>query len=290
MDEQKPHQPTVADYLVAAYSALGIGLMVGMLLGMAVSPTVAAFIGPLGAILAALLGLNDSHFNLTKGIRIGTFGLATILGVAIGVSIRTHDLFSPSLEALKQEYQEIGFSDEEVLEILKQRRFGMFSDIEVIDKNPNTPAGQILASNGYGASVLFSKEISLTGCDEVTTAFDQDLPVDNLLENFRLAGGSWEDLAEASMELNDGEDRKSVLLVTRNALCESPRLALSSQECSDIRIAIGGDSDNLLGKWGHGPLENLEARIVESVSEKARKQAYKVALGHVASFCLAPDE
>ncbi|MEO0368655.1 MAG: CHAT domain-containing protein, partial [Pseudomonadota bacterium] len=92
------------EIFASIFGALGIGIMVGLLMGLAApanadtKSVVSIFIGAVGVGLAALLGLNDRHFSVAKGLRIGTFGLSVAISALTGLYVRDHGLLSPSLE------------------------------------------------------------------------------------------------------------------------------------------------------------------------------------------------
>ena len=127
---QQPGTPLAA----SVFAGIGIGLMVGLLLGLANpplgegKPIVAIFIGAVGAVLAALLGLNDRHFSTAKALRIGAFGIAVVVAAPTGIFVRDHQLLapnlpsspsSPSLAERKQEYMSLGYKEEVALEMLR---------------------------------------------------------------------------------------------------------------------------------------------------------------------------
>jgi hypothetical protein len=116
----------------AFYGGGGIGLLFGVIMGTSITPTVATVLGALVAILSAVLGLNDSQFTHAKAVRIGSFGLACVLGAYIGLYVRSHNLLSPSLASLKAQYLEIGSSEKQALQFITYKEFGFFDGPPVI--------------------------------------------------------------------------------------------------------------------------------------------------------------
>jgi hypothetical protein len=108
------------------FSGAGIGLLLGFLLGLSSSPVVGVVVGALAALVASLAALVASLAALVAslvGVRIpgkgdasapdhavsaaqrklaavrgGTFGFTCLLGVIVGLYIRTHDSLSPTLQ------------------------------------------------------------------------------------------------------------------------------------------------------------------------------------------------
>lgn len=111
----------------SVFSGFGIGLMVGLVLSLVAPQSevsnliVAIFIGGAGVGLTALIGLNDRHFSLAKGMRIGSFGLAVALSSTLGIYVRDNHLISPSIveraAELKEEFKDI--TDQQLIELLR---------------------------------------------------------------------------------------------------------------------------------------------------------------------------
>lgn len=114
--------------LVALFSGAGIGLAIGVMMGLAVSPTVGVIIGTLASLLAVLLGLNDKHFTRAKGLRIGAFGFATVLGALFGIYIRAHNILSPGIEEQKAQYIRMGYTQKQALDFIAYKNFGILNE------------------------------------------------------------------------------------------------------------------------------------------------------------------
>ena len=111
---------------LSLYGGAGIGLLFGVIMGTSITPTVATMFGTLTTLLAAILGLNDAYFSNAKAVRVGSFGFACVIGAYMGLFVRTHNLLSPSLITLKDNYIAAGFSEEQALNFIAQKEFGMF--------------------------------------------------------------------------------------------------------------------------------------------------------------------
>jgi hypothetical protein len=114
------------------YSSLGIGLLVGLLLGLSSAPVVGLVVGSVTALLAGLLGVAVPSRDAQQapvpreqqqaliGLRAGTFGLACIVGMFAGITMRTYNVLSPPEPGLREHYEElmaIGFSAERAREL-----------------------------------------------------------------------------------------------------------------------------------------------------------------------------
>ena len=116
--------------LVSIFSGIGIGIMVGLVMSI-VAPQnewskliVAIFIGVAGVGLALLIGLNDRHFSLGKGLRIGSFGLAVAVSVMFGVYVRDNHIISPSIAERAVELQKVikDITNKQLIELLQDTK------------------------------------------------------------------------------------------------------------------------------------------------------------------------
>jgi len=167
--ERTPSEGPRASYLADAFPSVGIGLLVGVLVGLSVSPVVAGLLTTLGGLLATLLGLQqdstgDSGTALSRlrvnGVRIGAFGFASVLGVAGGLYVRNHNVFTPPVKEQIAAWQEAGYSRDEAKQFVALQRFGL------------TPEGrQIVQSDVQKtqASALFGALSDVNLCDKLST-------------------------------------------------------------------------------------------------------------------------
>ena len=232
---------------IAIYSGSGIGLLIGVLMGLAVSPTVGVIIGALASILAVLLGLNDTQFSNAKAVRIGSFGFACVLGAFLGIFVRTHNLLSPSPQALLQTYTKLGFSEPEVRDFIAYKEFGILdekwkmADTQIVtttgadgDKKSSgeTKITGSLARSSH-ASVLFSADVNLSSCHSLEDM--ETLPPTEIVSNFKMEEGAWSmmaSLAEADLK---AEDAKLFLVAMRNGLCGQSDGKIDDSSCDALR-------------------------------------------------------
>ncbi len=217
---------------LSVYGGAGIGLLFGVIMGTSVTPTVSIMFGTLTTLLAAILGLDDKYFSNTKAVRIGSFGFACVFGAYLGLFVRSHDLLSPSLMSLKEEYLALGFSEEQALNFISQKAFGLLIQTKTTNEpsasedpsQANSPVTtQLVMANTpvsqQHSSVLFSAPIELSGCDELEYT-DNSLPLDEVLNNFELTDGVWEELASAVTTEIAPYKQKAILLTVKEAVCK----------------------------------------------------------------------
>ncbi|SFC88368.1 hypothetical protein [Pseudoalteromonas denitrificans] len=239
------------------YAGSGIGLLLGIIMGTSMTPVVATMFASLTTLLAAILGLNDTNFTNAKAVRIGSFGFTCVIGTILGLIVRSHNVFSPSLTSLQEKYMAVGFSEKQVLDFIAQKEFGISiqansvvaaqGEIALKNKlhsNPSlnfnsnsklreTKIKPLVMANSQvikqHSSVLFSAPVELSGCDEVEST-DASLPLEEVLNNFELTGGVWEELA-AVVSTEVAQDKQKLLMLTiKDAVCMIDQVKMESCE------------------------------------------------------------
>ncbi|MBQ4812911.1 hypothetical protein J8M20_16240 [Pseudoalteromonas luteoviolacea] len=225
---------TAVNLKIALFGGAGIGLLFGVVMGTSVTPTVTMLLGALTTILAAILGLNDRHFNDAKAVRIGAFGIACVLGAYLGIYVRSHNLLAPSLKDLKGQYMAVGYTEQQALQLLTLKEFGLSlsqvsprshsqqpdSDSLQDSEIPLVHDVRVTRMTNQHSSLLFSAAVEVSGCDELLYT-DETLALDEVLNNFELTGGMWAKVAENVSAAHTTNEQKHVLLATRDALCIS---------------------------------------------------------------------
>jgi hypothetical protein len=190
---KKPASKTTPlELVVALTNGLGVGLLLGVLLGLAVSPVVSGMIGTLSSLLVVLLGLNDKYLTVVKSLRIGSFGIFAVAGILLGMHIRTHDALSPSATDLMREYTDAGFDSSEAkyyvaLKVFEYVPVGWFGTnvADTIALSQTTKSHK---------SVLFSSEVNVAQCNFLTSA-QRNWKKSKVMKSFKMAGGTWAELA-----------------------------------------------------------------------------------------------
>ncbi|AFU70577.1 hypothetical protein P700755_004021 [Psychroflexus torquis ATCC 700755] len=159
------------------YSGIGIGLLLGFIMGNSVSGTVQTVIVVITGMLGALLGLenkigkteiNESN-NTAVNIKLGSFGFGVVLGILFGITVRTHNLFAPTITERMKNWTEAGFDS------ISARKYVLYEKFQI---NPKT--GDItLESDQHqkgNSSILFKAEdLSNIGTELDTTYFEGEI-------------------------------------------------------------------------------------------------------------------
>ncbi len=205
---------------LAWFSGSGIGLLVGVLLGTTVEPVVSVIIGALASGLAVLLGLNDEHFGNAKAIRIGSFGIACIVGAYAGIYVRAHELLSPvqpTMAEQKADYIKLGFSEREALDFIAFERLGIKNPAWEVSEAAEAAAEQRRKGK---TSQLFGAKVNLDKCGELEST-NVGMSLRDAVGNYVIAGGVWKSLAESVRNEIGDPHGVLVLLAARDAFCAS---------------------------------------------------------------------
>jgi hypothetical protein len=150
------------------FSGIGIGLLLGIIVGLSVSPTVKVIMGSLAGLLAAFLGLQDSFYSKQQeqdfskvqnrikmsSIRSGSFGLACVFGILLGVVFRTHDVLTISVKEQVQRWVDAGYDSSYARNLVVYQRLRILPDSAGFQINPELAANTIDAASGF----LFTKK------------------------------------------------------------------------------------------------------------------------------------
>lgn len=106
-----------------------IGLLVGLIAGLSVSPVTSTILGALSAGLLVLLGFKDSKGGDNSqghALKVLGFGLFCSIALVLGISLRTHQVLSPSLETQKKRLMAVKvFTPDDISAILLSTNFGL---------------------------------------------------------------------------------------------------------------------------------------------------------------------
>jgi hypothetical protein len=190
---------TLLNGISAVFNGMGIGFLLGILWSLSISPVIGGVIATLSSLLALFLGLSEKYLDPLKSLRIGAFGLFAVAGVILGLYLRANDPFAPTLRDKMEQYIELGYSQKEA------RAF--------ITKAVLADSTKALRE----ASVLYSSTVDASACDDLAYANEQN--PDEIINVFKMAGGTWEELAVAfSKDLPKEYVGKSLLLM-RDCFC-----------------------------------------------------------------------
>lgn len=308
----------------SVFAGAGIGLMVGAMLGLAVSPTVAGFIGAVGAALAALLGLNDRHFSASKGLRIGAFGIFAVLGAPLGMLAKNHSVFAPDLAELKAEFTEAGYSECQALYLLadesptripkeddanvKERKDAYlkagFSECEALSLLEDRPRLSVAAKKNTGTDSqpprvsatqrvgsgagLMADPVELSACDDLR-ALHQGLSIETLLYAFAdVRSESWKtwSVTVINSGLSDDEKRE-LLIIGRDAVCRTTE-SDSEKFCAMSEAVVVEPSSDLRAVFGE--FEHLAAALKKTDEKIVSPADRSLALGLITrALCGDPE-
>lgn len=261
--------------LLAFFSGGGIGLLVGVLLGTTVEPVVSVIIGALASGLALLLGLNDEHFGNAKAIRIGSFGIACIVGAYSGIYVRSHNLLSPpqlSMAEQKAEYIELGFSEREALDFIAYEKFGVRNPAWAISDAAEAAAEQKRKAT---ASQLFGAEVNLGKCDELEST-RANFSLRDAVGNFEIAGGVWKSLAISVRDEIGDPHGVPLLLAARDAFCVSDSGGTKRIDDADCERLVSLGSDHAAANRNMTALGGFWQRLAEAIDATEMDNASKL--------------
>jgi MFS family permease len=115
------------------FSGVGLGALVGLLVALSTAHVVGSVIAALVALLAGFFGL--SKVELDKGWRIGSFGLACIVGIIAGLMIRNGGDLVPTVQSQIEDWTTAGYSAEQARELVALQRLGVKpSGVELVQQ------------------------------------------------------------------------------------------------------------------------------------------------------------
>jgi hypothetical protein len=160
------------EFFIDVFSGTGLGLLVGLIVGLSLTPVVSTVIGALCSILAAFLGLQGSSDESKpsaariqlNGIRIGSFGIAAVLGLLLALYIRASEPFAPSMEEAVEYWTKAGVKESEIGDILLFERLG----IEPRNRTINIEMASLKQKQKSHA--LFAELSGLRLCEELDPA------------------------------------------------------------------------------------------------------------------------
>jgi hypothetical protein len=217
-------------------SGIGMGLLLGIIMGLSVSEVVKIIMGTITALLGAFLGFDKRSFSgmtsdeyqkekentLFTALRAGWFGFTVVAGLFMGMFIRTHEMFSPTLEKSVKKWTDAGYAKDYALKLVAFQRLGI---------NPVTGQAEALtAVQKQSASSLFSSQQARDLCGES----DPDQ-----------WNGDWKTAKEGILELEDKALLPVVAAIEEN-IPEKDRFAFL-KGLQNVICYLGGDHPGLCG-------------------------------------------
>jgi hypothetical protein len=194
------------------YAGLGLGLLVGTIIGLSIAEVTGIVVGALTSLLAAFFGLRSNKEGETGNqMVIGTFGIICLLGIFLGLYIRTHNLLSPSLSSEIKEYQEASFDANEIKEIILFTKLGLVPEGFQFSKEGKE------AGNAALSVVMASDQDELHLC----VVIDENSSLDDIKEAFGESGGKYQEIeAHLSTMISDPAELRNTLLFFKQLICE----------------------------------------------------------------------
>ena len=157
----------------AILAGIGMGLLVGVIMGLSVSEVVKVILGALSVLLAAFLGFDKRDFSgmdketyqkdkneaLITSLRAGFFGLAVVVGIFLGMWVRTNGVMTVPIKDSVQEWIDAGYDSTTALKYVAYERLAI---------NPTTgETGEIGILQRGNQSNLFSAEDIKSLCSTI---------------------------------------------------------------------------------------------------------------------------
>jgi hypothetical protein len=156
---------------------------------MSTSAVVAIVISSLAALLAAFFGLSAPSSDVTRVLRIGSFGFACPIAVFLGVGIRSHNWISPPLEKQISDWTNAGYTPEQARAFVAFRQLGLVPEGLKVSEIPKS-----VSSSGLFAAPSADDPV-LAECERLASS--RFTRTDERLNAMRSAGGRWSVLAES---------------------------------------------------------------------------------------------
>ncbi len=224
--EQHQDGPKPRGLVVDVFSGSGLGLLLGVIVGLSVTPVVSVVVGAIAALLAVFLGLesgDDSQASaLSKvrlnGVRIGSFGLATVLGLMLGLFVRGSHLFDEPIDEHLARWK--GFPTEVAQQMVVFERTGIVP--KTLAFTEGAPPVEVALDEQAGlarSNVLVSALQDRDLCDELDPGKWGNAP-DRILRQYdALDEQLFTDIAERIRQLPDDAARLSMLSAVNQLLC-----------------------------------------------------------------------
>jgi hypothetical protein len=244
----------------AVFNGLGVGLLLGILLGLSISPVVSGVIATISSLLAVLIGLNEKFLDSLKSLRIGSFGLFTVIGIILGLYLRVNEPFKPGLLDQLEEYRSIGLSDDKARELI----------IGSIEADTTRVARK--------STVLFSGTIEAQDCDYLNVV-DSGTPIAETIAVFKEQKGFWASFATEVDKTIPEAEKSQVLLAIRDILCISPPSDFTKFKASFIVAVDGKNAAGVIEKALLGDEANfgiLVNQLQQRFTEDQRLAIYQL--------------
>jgi hypothetical protein len=196
-------------------AGIGLGLAVGILVGMSTSPVVAVVVSSLAAVLAAFFGLSAGSDEGARVLRIASFGFVCPLAVLLGLDIRTHSWFAPSINEQIREWTDAGYPANQARQFVAFRQLGLVA-------GPADGLKAVKATdlpkpiNGLFGAPGDTNDPVLAECGRLASS--RFSSTDEQVSAMKNAGAAWKALGDSVAEL-DAARRKAVVDAAYQLVC-----------------------------------------------------------------------
>jgi hypothetical protein len=145
------------------FSGIGMGLLLGLIMGLSVSEVVKVIMGTLTALLGVFLGFDKRTFSgmsdedydkdkqntLFTALRAGWFGLAVVVGILLGMWIRTNEVFTISVARSVKQWTDAGYDSAYARKLVTYQRLAI--NPTTGELGPTTEVQRVHQSNLFSA-------------------------------------------------------------------------------------------------------------------------------------------
>lgn len=217
---QRPVSGTV---WTQVFSGIGLGLLLGLIAGMSVSPVVQTILGALITVVTGFLsvqggeGDSGSFFDRIKvnELRIGSFGVAAVVGILLGMTVRSNDLLSGSIEYQVQRWTAAGYEKSDAL------KYVAFEKLGIMPKGVDVAVGDMQKAK---SSSLFTELSKIDLCAELDPARYGRKSVEVLAAYRQQQNDQLKAFADQVEKQGSPEHQLAVLEANWKLLCEMEKL------------------------------------------------------------------
>lgn len=215
---------TGGSLFVNVFSGVGLGLLLGVIVGLSLTPVVSVVVGALASMLAVFLGLQGGEGKGSallgnirlNGVRIGSFGFATVLGLLLALYVRSSEPFAEPIDQHVQRWMKAGFPAGEARQMVIYERTGIAPKDMTVDMEV---AAQQQAQKSH---VLFAELDDINLCFELDPQRYGNVPEEVLFSYRSHDNASLERIA-GQVEALPPDHQLSVLVMLREFMCDLQR-------------------------------------------------------------------
>lgn len=211
------------EFFVNVFSGAGLGLLLGVIVGLSISPVVSIVVGALASLLAVFLGLQGGEESKLaalgsvrlNGVRIGSFGFATVIGLLLALYIRANDPFAEPIKEHFDRWKTAKLGDERAQDMVIYERTGIVPQGATVD--PEITAKQLAAKT----PVLYATLDQLNLCHDLDPErVGEDQQAEKLLRKYRKHENATLDRLADEVESLAPDHRLPALVVLHKFMCE----------------------------------------------------------------------